>query len=533
MLEVLLKQKELRDAKAELEKLNADATELDKREAELKDDIEAIETEEQRSAVTDAVAELKEKRDKNKEEKDKVEEKIRGIEAEIEELEKKQEEPEAEPEERKESKTMETRTLLNMSMEETRSFLAREDVKELLAQVRSAYKEQRGITGAELTIPEVMLDLLRENIQNYSKLYRHVNARAVGGQAVQPTMGTIPEAVWTQMCGKINELSLTFNAATVGCWKVAGYFELCHAIEEDSDVALAAEIVTALGAAIGLALDKAIIFGLGTRMPEGIYTRLAQTSQPADYDPNERAWADLHTTNIKTINTSDSKGVALFQNILIDAGAAKGKYSRGEKVWVMNEATYTALMAATVSVDAAGRIVTGVADRMPVVGGLIEVLEIVPDNMIIGGYFDLYTLAERAGQRFAQSEHVRFLQDQTVFKGTARYDGAPAIAEAFVIMMLNNGTASTAVAGVTFAPDEANSVQSIRLNTSTASITGTGTVQLFAITSPGTGTVTWTSATTAKATVDQNGVVTGVTAGTSVITATANGLTASCTVTVT
>ena len=128
---------------------------------------------------------------------------------------------------------------------------------------------------------------------------------------------------------------------------------------------------------------------------------------------------------------------------------------------------------------------------------------------------------------------MRFLQDQTVFKGTARYDGAPAIAEAFVIMMLNNGTASTAVAGVTFAPDEANSVQSIRLNTSTASITGTGTVQLFAITSPGTGAVTWTSATTSKATVDQNGVVTGVTAGTSVITATANGMTASCTVTVT
>jgi len=119
----------------------------------------------------------------------------------------------------------------------------------------------------------------------------------------------------------------------------------------------------------------------------------------------------------------------------------------------MNEATYTSLMAATVSVDAAGRIVTGVSDVMPVVGGIIEVLSFVPDNVIIGGYFDLYILAERAGNQFATSEHVRFLQDQTVMKGTARYDGAPAIAEAFVAIGIKGATPTAAM---TFATDTAN-----------------------------------------------------------------------------
>ena len=71
---------------------------------------------------------------------------------------------------------------------------------------------------------------------------------------------------------------------------------------------------------------------------------------------------------------------------------------------------------------------------MPVVGGVIEVLNFVPDNTIIGGFFDLYLLAERAGKKFAQSEHVFFLQDKTAFKGTARYDGQPAIAEAFIAL---------------------------------------------------------------------------------------------------
>ncbi|MGF2525981.1 phage major capsid protein, partial [Ralstonia pseudosolanacearum] len=100
-----------------------------------------------------------------------------------------------------------------------------------------------------------------------------------------------------------------------------------------------------------------------------------------------------------------------------------------------------------------GRIVTGVSDTMPVIGGIIEVLNFVPDNVIIGGYFDLYLLAERAGQKFATSEHVRFLQDQTVFKGTARYDGTPAIAEGFVAIGINGATPTAAM---TFTADTAN-----------------------------------------------------------------------------
>ena len=111
------------------------------------------------------------------------------------------------------------------------------------------------------------------------------------------------------------------------------------------------------------------------------------------------------------------------------------------------------LMANTVAVTAAGTLVSGVVDRMPVVGGIIEVLNFIPDNVIIGGYFDLYTLAERAGAKFATSEHVRFLQDQTVMKGTARYDGQPVIAEGFVAIGLNGVTPN---ATMTFAADAAN-----------------------------------------------------------------------------
>ena len=63
-------------------------------------------------------------------------------------------------------------------------------------------------------------------------------------------------------------------------------------------------------------------------------------------------------------------------------------------------------------------------------------------------------LAERAGVQLATSEHYRFVEDQTVFRGTARYDGKPVIAEGFVGIGIA-GTAPDAD-DVTFASDTAN-----------------------------------------------------------------------------
>ena len=75
--------------------------------------------------------------------------------------------------------------------------------------------------------------------------------------------------VWTDCCANLNELSLTFYDLELDCWKVGGYFAVCNANLEDSDLNLASELLTAIGKAIGLALDKAILYGLGTRMPKG------------------------------------------------------------------------------------------------------------------------------------------------------------------------------------------------------------------------------------------------------------------------
>lgn len=456
-LRVLMTKKRLDEKMKALEEIRSVKADLEKRELDLEKAIEEALTEEEKKVVEEEVEKFENEKAEADEKEKTLEGEVTELETELANLEEEQEKPveEVPVEERKVEKPMETREFFGMNVQERDQFFARDDVKNYLGEVRTAIREKRALTNVGITIPEVFLGVLRQNIENYSKLYKHVAVRRIGGEARLGVMGNIPEAVWTACCANINELNLNFYEVTLDCHKVAGYFAVCNANLEDSDIDLARELLTAIGQAIGLALDKAILYGTGNGMPKGIVTRLAETSQPASYPALARPWVDLHTSNIKAINSSGMTPAQLFAAIVTDFGAAKGKYSRGEKVWAMNEKTYTTLMAQTVSVNAAGQIVSGVNGVMPVVGGVIEVLDFIPDNVIIAGYFDLYLLGERAGNKFAQSEHVRFLADQTVFKGTARYDGDVIIAEAFVAMGLNNTTPD---ASMTFAIDVANSI---------------------------------------------------------------------------
>ena len=457
-LRTLLLRSKLEKAKQELEKLRAKDADFVTREAELEQAIGEVTDEtsdEDRAELETQVENFQEEKEQHEEEKGKLETEIEKIEGDIAAEEKRSATAVKTPEKREGGKVevMVNRTkFFGMSVQERDAFFAREDVKDFLQRTRELGTQKRDVKGTELLIPSVVLELIKENITRYSKLYKYVNVRQVPGKARQNIMGTIPEAVWTEMCAALNELSLSFASVEVDGYKVGGFIAICNAILEDSDINLATEIISALGQAIGLALDKAIVYGTGTKMPLGIMPRLAQAAKPENYPADAREWKDLHTSNIIAI--SEKTDAALFKALVTAAGSAKGVYSRGSKFWTMNEATHTKLVANALTINAAGAITSGVNGTMPIIGGPIEELSFIPDDVIIGGYGDLYVLAERAGTSIAQSEHVRFVEDQTVFKGTARYDGTPVIPEGFVAIGINGNTPSATA--VSFAEDKAS-----------------------------------------------------------------------------
>lgn len=457
---------ELKSKDTEFEQRKAD---LQKREAELEvavDEITEETSEEDKAAVDEAVEAFEKDQEafneelkQHEEEKQKLEDEIRKLQDELDELNNRAKNPvtKTENHERKEEGgeiRMKRGFFADMNRSEINTFIARDDVKEFLARVREFKGEKRAVTGAELTIPDVMLELLRDNLYRYSKLITKVRVRTVGGKARQNIMGAVPEGIWTEAVGKLNELSIGFNQVEVDGYKVGGYIAIPNSTLEDSDLNLASEIMDALGQAIGLAVDKAILYGTGVKMPLGIATRLSQTEKPSNWGANAPEWANLSTTNLLKFDPSDMTAEEFFSELLLYLGVAKPNYSSGGTFWAMNRKTRMKLLSKAVTFNAAGALVAGMNNTMPIEGGDIVELPFIPDNDIIGGYGDLYLLAERAGASLASSEHVKFTEDQTVFRGTARYDGMPVFGEGFVIVNINNTAPTTSIA---FAQDTANS----------------------------------------------------------------------------
>jgi len=456
MLKRLKLEKELKQNRSALEALEQREAEFKTREEQLAAALDEATTEEDMNTVGESIEQLEKEVEEAgiEDKKSSINAEIERIESELADLDERAEKAKenANKEKRKNGGvvTMEKRKLFGMSQEERSTFMARTDVKEFLERTRERAIEKRSVTGADLTIPEVVLDLIRDNVKEHSKLITKVNLKSVKGKARQNVTGTVPEGVWTEMKGVLNELNIVFNQVELDGYKVGGYVALPNSVLEDSDENLLDEIIQQLGHAIGVALDKAIIYGKGTKQPMGIATRLAQTTQPENYSEHAPEWKNLSATHI---SKTDKTGTALMGAVIVAFGNCDGEKSNGASFHCMSNKTKAYLLSEFLNFNAAGALVSGMNNEMPVIGGDIVTLDFMPDGDIVGGYGDMYLLAEREGAAISASEHAKFIEDMTVVKGVARYDGVPVIAESFYMLNVKNTAVTTAM---DFAEDKAN-----------------------------------------------------------------------------
>ena len=484
MLKILILKRQLDAKRSELKALEEKDAEFQTREADLETAIGEVEpgNAEQEAAVTAAVDAFEADKTAHETAKQTLSADIEHQETELADLERQA--PAAKTPEKREkvrgdvhmetqinirSLPMGRRAFDALPMEQRQAIVAQPEVQEFLGKMRGMKGQNRAVTGAELTIPVVFLDLIAENMFRYSKLMNRVRVRNVTGEARQTIAGTVPEAVWTEMCGAINELTFVFNQITLDGYKVAGFVPVCNSILEDNDINLASWIVEMLSESIGLAKDKAILYGKGSayHMPMGIVTRLAQTTAPDNYPANAPAWVDLHESNILKIGGNSVTGAQFWAQLMEATGATYTKYNRGTMFWAMNSKTYATLKSKLITFTATGDVVANLFGSLPVVTGDIDILEFIPDGDIVGGYGDLYLWAQRAGMTIEQSREVQFIQDNTVFKGKERADGQPIIPGAFVAININNQAVTTAM---DFAADTANDAQLANLTLTGASI---------------------------------------------------------------
>lgn len=455
--------KKIQDLRKKLDELKAkDAdfeqrkAELQKREAELEEAVNEITeetSEEDKVAVDEAIEEFEkeqaafdEEQKQHEDEKQKLEDEIHKLQAELDELNERANNPPASSipvrtEQRGVESNMRTRVKFFDSIEQRDAFFARDEVKQFVSEIRAI--TTRGVTNGSLTVPEVMLEVLRNNLEQYSKLAKYVTVKSVRGTARQNIMGAAPEGVWMEAEGKFNELDMSLNQIEVDGYMVGGIIWVHNNLLKDSDIALGTEIMDQLGKAIGKGTDRAILYGTGVKMPLGIVTRLAQTVKPNNWGTYAPEWTNLSSSNIKKLNINSQTGATFYASLIEALGVAKPDYSDGRAFWVMNRKTHINLMSKALAFDAAAALVAGVKNQMPIIGGDIVEFEEVGDNEIIGGFGSVYLLAEREGAAIEVSEHAKFAQHQTGFKGYARYDGMPVFGEAFVMVSFDNTDAET------------------------------------------------------------------------------------------
>lgn len=500
-LKILMLRSKMDRLNKELEALREKDAEFAAREAELEQAVAEAATEEEERVVAENVEQFEAEKQAHDERKSALEQEINEIEGQIKEIEANAPtrgnnpttNPESKHNERRETNKMNIANIRSLpksqrvfdalSGEQRQAILADNTMQEFLRELRSMKGQQRAVSGAELTIPVVMLDLIAENMYRYSKLLNRVRVRNVRGEARQTIAGTVPEAVWTEMCGAINELSFVFNQITLDGYKVAGFVPVCNSILEDNDINLAGWIVEMLSEAVGLAMDKAILYGKGaaSKMPLGIVTRLAQTAQPSDYPANAPAWENLSTSNVIKIDGTTSTGAEFWAKLMEAIGNTYTRYSRGEMFWAMNSKTYAKLRSKLITFTATGDVVANLYGTLPIITGNVDVLEFIPDGDIVGGYGDLYLLALRSGMTIESSREVQFIQDNTVFKGKQRADGMPVIPGAFVAININNVNVTTAM---DFAADTANDAQlsALSIGNETLSPTFSATTYSYTVT---------------------------------------------------
>lgn len=398
-LRVLMLRKKADEKKTALTELRTKGAGFAVREVELGKSIDEAQTAEEKQAVEDAIAAFEKELAENSAAIADLEQEVTTMEKDIKELEDSTPPAQEDPEKRGGREPM-RRTTRDARL----AYLARSEVKEFYTRMADAVRDKRSLSNVSLTIPEAVVDMIQTKIGDYGTLYQEVNVLTLNGTLRAIIDGAVPEGVWVEMTGALTELAASFKPVEADGFKVGGYVPVSNSVLEDSMINLASYIETRIAQAISKALDKAILKGTGPtgKQPLGIIPSLHNDNKPAAFVYNVGKIME-HVGDIDD-----------------------GENSVGEIIAVMKRSTYyKQVVPNTVTFTADGKqVVQSVAS--PTLAGVRVVFNNNMDkNAVLLGDYKKYLLAERAGVEILSSTDVKFIEDQTVFKGTARYDGKP------------------------------------------------------------------------------------------------------------
>ena len=415
-LKQLMLTKKIEQRKAALNELLEKENELQTRSAELEKAIEEAQTDEEVLTVEQEVEKLEAEQKELSEKKSKLEGEIAELEGELEQLNSKG------PKNHERGKETMPKHQKRVNQQE---YFTRE-VEEFYNELRSRLKMRAngqvlppGEAGAELIIPDIVVNRIRERIGDYTTLYPLVDKITAGGRVKLILDVDTGEATWLDQRGALPESDdSALTAVEFDGFKVGRVVYIDNSLLEDSIINLDDYLTKRIARSIAKALDKAILLGEGAtqKQPEGIIPKL-----PVE---NQVTAAPKYEELIPLLGLIDT-----------------GEDATGEIVAIVHRQTYYAKLATlSLHVNAEGKDVVMLPNlSQPNFLGLRVVFNnYMPKDKILFGVLDKYTLVERDSTRVDMSGHYKFREDQTAIRGLGRYDGKPVMPEAFVLVTLQD-----------------------------------------------------------------------------------------------
>lgn len=415
-LKQLMLARKIEQRKTLLSELVGAETDFAKRSASLETAIEEAESEEDIQAVEEEVEKLDGEKAEHDEKKSKLEGEITELEGELEQLNSKT--PTNNERKKKGSEGMDKNKRMN-----NQEYFTRE-VEDFYEELRTRLEARAngqvlppGEAGAELLIPDIVVNRIRERIGDYTTLYPLVDRVVAGGRVKLILDVDTSEATWLDMRGALpEEDDSAMTAVEFDGFKVGRVVYIDNSLLEDAIINLDDYLTKRIARSIAKAVDKAIAVGTGTvgKQPAGII--------PAIPAANKVTAAPIYTEIIPHLGKIDT-----------------GEDATGEILVAMHRQTYYEKIAnLTLHVNSAGKEVVQLPNlAQPNFLGLRVVFNnYIPKDDLIFGVFDKYTLVERESTRVDMSGHYKFREDQTAVRGVGRYDGKPVMPEAFVQVTL-------------------------------------------------------------------------------------------------
>lgn len=401
-LKGLMLRKELENKQKALNAVKEKREELNKREAELEESIEELNeesTEEEQKTVEEAVK-------AHEEEIKAIEDEIKSLSEQIEEIKLKIENyNDKGTDSNRDKKYIETRGGIFMGMEKRErlaNILRNDEVREFYRTIGDVISKREAFTSSkDLLIPTEVVYEIHQLIGEYGSLYNLVNKINLSGKGRIIINSGDVVLHWTENCEPLKEVTLgELNAVELDSYKLGGYVFLCNAMIEDSAIDLADYINNEFAKGIAIALDKAIYSGTGNtgKQPEGITKTVTET------------------TEVKTVLD--------LLSAVGEIGITGLNYTGGEVCIVANRKTlYKFLYPETYGKDANGKLVYGLGSNLPDGTKVYMSNVIADDEVVIGDFKNGYTLGIRKEMTFDSNDRIKWIEEQTGYKVSGRYDG--------------------------------------------------------------------------------------------------------------